>query len=171
MANIVAATVRLLETHNPQDITLRDVAQESGHGHRLIVEWFGGKGGLFAAVFNEIFQGLTESGGLFSADVPTRPEVRTAFKLFNFMQMHHREFVESVRSRVVVDTVCNRIRTVLGLSEERADLVARRIAVLSIGIALFGDFFELTEEEAILLMQDEFRTMTGLTLPAHRPTT
>ena len=169
MTNIVAATVRLLETRSPQEITLRDVADESGHGHRLIVEWFGGKGGLFAAVFTETFEHLRTSGELFYANVPLRNDVRIAFQLFNYMQMHHREYVESVRDTFVLETIQERLRNVAGLAEKDADLVARRISVLTLGIALFADFFDLTEDEAIAMMQEEFRAMTGFTLPDRPP--
>ena len=169
MANIVAATVRLLETRSPQEITLRDVATESGHGHRLIVEWFGGKGGLFLAVFTEIFERLRSSGELFYANVPLRTDVRVAFQLFNYMQMHHKEYVESVRDSFVLEAVRGRLQDVVGLAEQEADMVARKIAVLSLGISLFGDFFDLTEDEAIAMMQDFFRAMTGVTFSDRPP--
>lgn len=171
MANIVSATIRLLQSTSPQDITLRDIARESGHGHRLIVEWFGGKGGLFAAVFTEIFRSLRESGELFYANVPTRTEVRVAFQVFNYMHMHHREFVENVRDTFVLQALQERLVEGPGLAEDRARLTANRLSVLTIGLALFRDFFSLSEEDAVRMMQDEFETMTGLELPASPPAT
>lgn len=171
MANIIAATLRLLESHPPQDITLRDVATESGHGHRLIVEWFGGKGGLFAAVIVEIFQRLTTTGELFYADVPIRPDVRRAFQVFNYMHMHHPDFVDTVRDRFVLGTLQERLRTNLGLPEGQARRVAERLAVLALGIANFRDLFDMSDDEFVQLMQDEFKTTTGFDLPARPPRT
>lgn len=74
MSNIIAATIRLLEVKGPHEVTLRDVAKESGHGHRLISEWFGGKGGLYAAVVTKTFENLVNTGELFYSDIAVRPE-------------------------------------------------------------------------------------------------
>ena len=165
MANIVAATIKLLKTTEPQDVTLRDVALESGHGHRLIVEWFGGKGGLFAAVFQEIFESLLQTGEFYLSDVVVRPEVRTAFKVFNYMQMHHPEFVKEVRTGKFIQAVEDRLTNGLGMSADRARLIANRIAVSAIGISLFIDYFDLSDDEAIQMIRDEFKLMTGHDMP------
>lgn len=164
MANIVSATIRLLETRTPQDVTLRDVAHESGHGHRLIVKWFGGKGGLFAAVVNETFEKLSASGELFYADLPLRRDVRIVFQVFNYMQIHHPEFVRQARTRLPLSTAEQRLTTNLGIPPERARIVIHRLSLQLLGIALFREFFELSDDEVIRMMQDEFRTTTGFEL-------
>ena len=169
MANIVAATIRLLETKSPQDLTLKDIAEESGHGNRLIVEWFGGKSGLYVAVFYAIFGNLLETGDLFAADVPVRPEVRGAFRLFNYMFANHPEVVALHREGFVFAGALERLQTRAGLSDDEATRVLRRFSVLMLGISLFGDFFRLDDEEAIRMVQDEFRTTAGFELPAHAP--
>ena len=166
MANIVAATIRLLETKSPKDVTLRDVALESGHGPRLIIEWFGGKGGLYSAVFEKIFKDLTESGELFYADVAIRNETKIAFQVFNYMQINHPDVVESMRKDfLVARAVKERLQTVRGLSEKQADLTARRLAVLSLGVGLFREFVDLSDDEVVKMMQDEFKATTGFTFP------
>lgn len=164
MSNIVTATIRLLEDRGPEDITLRDVARESGHGHRLIVEWFGGKGGLFDAVFRKIFDDLMQTGTLFYADVPIRIEVRRAFELFNYMHVHHRDFIESTRDEFVVNAITERLQGGLGLEEEKASLAANRLSILVLGISLFRDYFALSDDEAVKMMQDEFKASTGFEL-------
>jgi len=103
MSNIIAATIRLLEVKGPHEVTLRDVAKESGHGHRLISEWFGGKGGLYAAVVMKTFENLVSTGELFYSDIAVRPEVRAAVRVFNYMQMHHREFVDFAEFQQLTD--------------------------------------------------------------------
>lgn len=165
MANIVDATMRLLQQRSPADITLRDVARKSGHGHRLIVEWFGGKGGLYFAVFERIFRDLAATGELFFSDIATRSEIRTAVRLVNYMQMHHRELMDPMRSNFALDTVRQRLQTNLGLSEEQASLAARRLALQTMGIATFAEFVALTDDEIIQMMRDEMRSTTGFVLP------
>ena len=167
MTNIISATLQLLKTHSPQDITLRDVAAVSGHAPRLIIEWFGGKGGLYAAVFTEIFTDLIESGELFAADVPTRKDVKIAFQLFNYMLLHHPDFVEEARSSLVMDVVMNQIVNVLGKTPEEAAVATRRLVVATLGIAIFQEFFGMSDDEAIKMVQDEFKSTTGMNMPAH----
>ena len=165
MANILEATFRLLQTRDPGDITLRDVARESGHGPRLIIEWFGGKGGLYAAVCEKTFSDLATSGELFYSDIALRPEVVTAFRVFNHMQVNHPEVVIAVRSGAVLDIVKKRLQESQGLSEEEALRIARRISVLTVGLALFREFVGLSEDDAVQMYKDEFLTSTGILLP------
>lgn len=164
MANIVAATIRLLETRGPQDVTLRDVARESGHGHRLIVEWFGGKGGLFAAVVNQTFEQLAASGELFYADLPLRREVRAVLQVFNYMQIHHPEFVKQARTRLPFESALERLTTDRGFTLEQAQVVLNRLALQLLGVALFREYFEISDDEVVRMMQAEFRATTGLEL-------
>jgi AcrR family transcriptional regulator len=165
MTNIIDATRRLLQTNDPGDITLRDVARESGHGPRLIIEWFGGKGGLFATVCEEIFSDLASSGELFYSDVALRPEVVAAFRVFNHMQVNHPEVVVAVRSGAVLETVKKRLQEHQGRSEDDALRIARRISVLTLGLALFREYVGLSEEETVQMYKDEFFTSTGILLP------
>lgn len=165
MANIVAATIRLLETTKPQDITLRDVARESGHGHRLIVEWFGGKGGLFAAVSDAVLERLIQAGAVFYSDLPLRPELRSVVEIFNFMQLHHPEFVKDARTGIVVKSIEERLQVVAGLSEQAARAAANRLALQLLGIVLFKEYFPLSDDDVIQMMRDEFKATTGLEMP------
>ena len=169
MANIMAATFRLMESKGPQEITLRDVAAESGHGPRLIVRWFGGKGGLFEAIFMHVFADLNQAGEMFYADLPTRPEVRKVFRLLSYMQMHHPEYVEAARQGEILRTYTSRLETVLNLPREQADRVARRIITLVTGLALYSEMFGLTDDEVIEMVQNETKSLIGITPPARPP--
>lgn len=154
-ANIIAATIALLETTPPQDLTIRDIASASGHHHRLIIEWFGSKGGLLHAVFEEVFRALIESGELFTGSVATRPEVRKVFGLFNYVQMHHPEFIFSMRSWLTLDAMEDRLKTVRNMSDEQARLVARQLAAHALGLALFASFLELSDDDVRAIEQWE----------------
>lgn len=163
MTNIISATISLLESKGPQDITLRDIARESGHGHRLIVEWFGGKGGLYADVFNEIFKNLAESGELYFADVPTRPEIKKMFQLLVYMQMHHPEYVQAERTGFVLGLVRERFEKNIDVTREEADRIARQVSALMMGLSVVNDLFELTDDEIITLVQNAVFSLTGVT--------
>ena len=147
MNNIIAAAISLLEEKEPGDITIRDVATASGHHHRLIIEWFGSKGGLMYAVFEKIFNDLIETEELFVDTIALRADVRKVFRFFNYMQMNHLEFIRSKRTLFAINAVETRLREVGGLSEDRARLAARQLAVHTLGLILFSSFFDLTDDE------------------------
>jgi hypothetical protein len=129
------------------------------------VEWLGGKGGLLAAVTDEIFLSLSKTGELFYSDIALRPQIRTALQIFNFMQMHHPEFVKITRRGIASEAAKERLRTVAGLSDETARLAVDRLGVQLLGIVLFREYFSLSDDEVIRMMKDEFKTTTGRDLP------
>lgn len=165
MNNVVSATLRLLETKRPAEITLRDIAQESGHGNRLIVEWFGGKGGLFAAVVAKVFEDLASSGTLFYSDIALRPEFRSAVRIFNYMQVLHPEFVEQARTPFMFDVIRARLRDFRGFTDEQADIAVRRIMVHTVGLAIMAEFHHLPDDVVIEMTKAEVRAAMGFDLP------
>jgi AcrR family transcriptional regulator len=165
MKNVLDATLRLLETHSPKDVTLRDVARESGHGPRLIIEWFGGKGGLYGAVFMKVFNDIIESGDLFFADFGIRRDVGIAFHVLNYMQLNHRDEVLALRDELLIKAASERMQRNLGLPPDTALLVARRVTVVALGVGLFREYAGLSDDEAVTLTQDVFRISTGVEFP------
>jgi AcrR family transcriptional regulator len=165
MNNIVMATIRLLKTTRPAEITLRDIARESGHGHRLIVEWFGGKGGLYGAVVAKIFEDLAATGDLFYSDVATRPELRAAVRVFNYMQELHPEVVAAARTTFVSEVLRERLQTLRGFSEEQADMAVRRIQAHTMGLAIMAEFHRLPDDVVIEMTKAEIRSSMGFDLP------
>ena len=51
---MVAATRDLLGERSAELITIRDVAEASGHHHRFVQAWFGGQGALLRVVFGAL---------------------------------------------------------------------------------------------------------------------
>lgn len=165
MSNIVEATIQLLTTTTPAAITLRDIARASGHGHRLIVEWFGGKGGLFAAVVAKVFEELASSGDLFYSDIATRPEVRAAVQLQNYMQVLHPNIVEQTRTNLVGNILKERLQTLRGLTEEQADIAVRRIQAHTMGLAIMAEFHNLPDDVVIEMTKAEIKASMGFDVP------
>lgn len=165
MKNVLETTLRLLETHSPKDVTLRDVARESGHGPRLIIEWFGGKGGLYAAVFKKVFGDIAETGDLFFADFSIRRDVGIALQVFNYMQLNHRDEVMALRDEFLINVAAERMQNNLGLSADAALVAARRLAIVALGVGLFREYAGLSDDEAVAMVQDEFRATTGQEFP------
>ena len=74
MANMVAAARALLDDRPPEEITVRDIAAASGHHHRFVQAWFGGKVGLFRTVFDQMVDELSSD----PAPVLERTSMRTS---------------------------------------------------------------------------------------------
>lgn len=170
MANVLEATIGLLKSRHPNDITLRDISLESGHGPRLMIEWFGSKGGLLAAATTKMFADLASSGDLYVADVAIRPDVTNLFRIFTHMLVNHPDELTAMRPRTVSGLVESRLIENLGKTPEEAAYIARRVAVLILGLATFREFFEVSDDEAVRMFQDEFRATTGVLLPDTRDT-
>jgi len=147
MANIVAATLEILDTTPPQDVTIRQVAEKSGHHHRLIVEWFGGKHELFAVAFETIFRSLIESGELFDSGIASRTDVKKGFLLFNYGQMHDPEFTRRAQTGFVLGQMEKQIARQRNLSLDEARIAARQLAVHTVARSLFATFFGLSDDD------------------------
>lgn len=165
MANVLQSTKRLLATKSPKDITLREVASESGHAPRLIILWFGGKGGLYAAVCESIFGELADSGELYFGNILLRSDVAIAFRVLNYMQMMHPEETNRLRSGSIQEIMSLRLQEQLGKSPDEANVIARRLSALALGTVLFRDLLHLTDDDIIGMFRSEFAATTGIALP------
>jgi hypothetical protein len=73
--------------------------------------------------------------------------------------------VVAVRSGAVLEIVKKRLQESQGLSEVEALRIARRVSVLTVGLALFREFVGLSEDDAVQMYKDEFLASTGILLP------
>ena len=88
-ANVIAATLRLLDTTAPKDITLRDIARESGHGNRLIIEWFGGKAGSQYQFQKMLFSDLGSGFGV--KGLFKDPDIQESYKKYADIAMFEKQ--------------------------------------------------------------------------------
>lgn len=165
MANVLQTTKRLLATKSPKDITLREVASESGHAPRLIILWFGGKGGLYAAVCESIFGDLAESGEFYFGNIVLRPDVAIAFQVLNYMQTMHPEDTKRLRKGSIQEIMSSRLQERLGKTPDEASVIARRLSAVALGTVLFRDLLGLTDDDIIGMLRSEFAATTGIMLP------
>jgi AcrR family transcriptional regulator len=139
MEHMVAATLRLLQDHSPDQITVRDVADASGHHHRFVQAWFGGKVGLFRAAFEGMLQDA--AGRIQRPFVPTegfRKDLRAAVGLMNWMMAADPGALDSPRPTPIIDQIATIYREDFSLDDDVARLMALRVVGVAISAMLFA---------------------------------
>jgi hypothetical protein len=154
--HMIDATIRLLLDHTPEQITVRDVARESGHHHRFVQAWFGGKVGLIRAAFDRLLEQTAR--GIPSPYVPREGfsrEVETAASLLNWLMAADPGSLSGPRPTPIIDRVVEIYRSQFGLDAERARLMALRLVSGAISVILFRGPLGLEKDELPALIQLE----------------
>jgi len=132
-----AATLELLETINPNDLTIRDIADRAGVYHRYVPDYFGGKAELLADVY-PIVQAQA-AAGLAPLDGETlRPEIIHLAHLAVWLSQNRDSGVPT-GSREIAEQLMSTFTTGLGLDDTVALLLAQRLMAGVITIAAFPD--------------------------------
>jgi AcrR family transcriptional regulator len=154
--HMVEATIRLLQDRSPEQITVRDIAEASGHHHRFVQAWFGGKVGLLRAVFDRLLADV--ASGIPSPLVPREGfsrEVRTAAMLMNWLMAAEPGCLDAPRPTPIVDRVIAVYRNEFGLDDDLARLMALRLVGGAISVILFSGPLGITKDELPALIQLE----------------
>ena len=155
--NVLRATLELLSEREPDQITVREIAERAGHHHRFIQDWLGGKANLFAEAFQEI---NTELAGLidFNRTSPAGPDplVVRAVRLMNWLVANDPASVTGERMRPVITRVQNMYQDRFGIDPEMARLLAQRMMFLMTGVVLFSDVFGMEQVDVPRQVELEF---------------
>lgn len=156
MDNMLTATVELLHRRTPDQITVREIAEASGHHHRFVQAWFGGKVGLFRAAFDRMTEqtaarvtGRPVSTGGFA------PGTRSLVILMNWLVAADPQSLNGARPTPVVDRLAEVYRDI-GLEVDVARLMALRFVAAATAAILFEGPFGLTDDDVSKLADLEF---------------
>jgi AcrR family transcriptional regulator len=168
MAHMVDATVQLLRERTPEQITVRDVAEASGHHHRFVQAWFGGKVGLFRAAFDRILEeSATRIGTPFFSGEGFGPEARLAATLMNWLVAAEPGALDGPRPTPIIDQVTEIYRESFGLPRDLARLMALRVVSGSLALTLFPGPLGVTPDDLSAMIALE-RELTQLLADARR---
>ena len=145
MRAMVAATVELMLERSPDQITVREVAARSGHHHRFVSAWFGGKAGLFRAAFDTMATDISESLVLTApppGTVPTPAAVRLVH-LMNWLATHDAEAFDVERPTPLIDRIAGQYTERFGQDPEEARLSAQRLLASVVALTLFPGPFKV----------------------------
>jgi AcrR family transcriptional regulator len=129
MEAMVEATVELLHEQPPDALTIREIAARSGHHHRFVAAWFGGKVGLFRAAYARMATDVAGSVVLQAPPPGTGPSPTVArlLHLMSWLATHDPESLRHDRPTPLIDSVSEAYRSQFGLSPELARLSAQRL--------------------------------------------
>jgi AcrR family transcriptional regulator len=161
--NMIEATVRLLRQRGPEQVTVRDVAEASGHHHRFVQAWFGGKVGLFRAAFDRMTaEGAGQVGASFSGETPLGPDLRAMVTLMNWLVAAEPGSLDGPRPTPIIDQMIEIYQETFGLDREVARLMALRMVGASIAAVLFAGPLGLTPDDVDAVAQLEVELATLL---------
>jgi hypothetical protein len=146
---MIEATVQLLAKRTPDEITIRDIAVVSGHHHRFVQAWFGGKVGLFRDVHEHLNEKIAErlrppiSAEAFADDV------RTTTSLMNWLIATDPESLSGPRPTPILDRITAIYHDTYGLEPATARLMAVRAVAGSIAASLFPGPLGLSSDDRV----------------------
>lgn len=135
--NMVVATVALLRERGPEHVTVRDVAEASGHHHRFVQAWFGGKVALFRAAFDRMLEERATSMDEGLAIVAFDDDLVTIVGLMNWLIAADPTALDGPRATPILDRMVEVYRNDFGLDGATARLMALRMISATIAGILF----------------------------------
>jgi AcrR family transcriptional regulator len=132
-----ASALELLTTVNPDDLTIREIAEHADVFHRYIPDYFGGKAELLADIYPAVVEQATLSLTPFS-DSTIRPEVIRTARLAIWLSANRDEGLPRIE-RSLITTLIATLTSRAGLEEPTATLMAQRMMAGVIVLAVFPD--------------------------------
>ena len=145
--NIVDATISLLRTHSPDEITIRQIAEESGHHHRMVQAWFGGKILLFLAVHEQLNAEIAEGLAPPIGRVGITEKVRMTTMLMNWLIAADPSVFDGRADTPILDQLSSIYVANYGLAPRDARMMAIRAVAGSITVTLFPGPLGISEED------------------------
>jgi AcrR family transcriptional regulator len=164
--NVLRATLDLLVERDPDQITVREIAERAGHHHRFIQDWFGGKTNLFAEAFRELALELATKID-FTKPNPTGPDplVVRSVRLMNWLVANEPTVITGDRMRPVINRLQQLYAERFGIDSDTARLLAQRMMFLMSGVVLFKDAFGLSTIDVPRQIALEFEIARRLGTP------
>jgi AcrR family transcriptional regulator len=159
-AKMVKATIELLESHQPDEITSRMIAERSGTATNYIARYFDGRDGLFLAVASELSKRISglvraeksiieiERPGNYVTRILAIPEVDLWFKVYRYLSSRHLPDPGFLDKSPLVTAVEEGITLMFGLEGESVPIFANIFITYIMGYASFGAFLGATDDEA-----------------------
>ncbi len=157
----------LLATRTPDEITVRQIAEQSGHHHRMVQAWFGGKIPLFLAVYEQLNAAIADrlTPPLGSVDISELVRMTTA--LMNWLIAADPSVFENRTSTPILDQLTSIYESSYGLDARDARMMALRSVAGSITAALFPGPLGISDQDVAELADFEVRLVE--LLAASRP--
>ena len=141
---MIDATIELLHEQPIDRITVRDVAERAGHHHRFVAAWFGGKAGLFRAVFDHLIRSLPPAGEAVTESGDLHPDVELIVHLLNWLVANDPDGFADRTETPLIDGMAAMYAD-LGLEPDEARLFAQVLIAAGAGLVLFRDVLDVED--------------------------
>ena len=144
---MIVATVTLLRERGPEHVTVRDIAEASGHHHRFVQAWFGGKVALFRAAFDRMLEDRANSMDEGLSLVGFDADLVTIVGLMNWLIAADPTALDGPRATPIIDRMLEIYRNDFGLDAATSRLMALRMISATISGILFPGALGITEDD------------------------
>lgn len=136
---LLEAAQKLLLTATPDEISIREIGVLAGVNHRFVVEWFGGKVGLFRAVHDsqtDKISELVKTTRLAEQGGTILESIRNEIVLVVWLITNGSHFEDSADAFPSMETLKNLFVQIFSLSEEDAEKSAHAIGAIVVADAI-----------------------------------
>ena len=151
---IVASTLKLLLTRDPDALTIREIATHAKTHHRYIPDYFGGKGPLFAEVLplaSAEIVGIVQEG---SPEKFPSKELKRMIRLMAWLSTNEPAWFKNRTLGQVLDVVTEYYRSTYGLDPVMARQMGQRLVSAVVTAVLFP--------EVVMFHRDQTRPFLDL---------
>lgn len=136
---IVASTLKLLLTRDPESLTIREIAAQAKTHHRYIPDYFGGKGPLFAEVFPRASASIVSivEEGTFKT-FPSRELVRM-IRLVSWLAVNEPKWFKTRKNGRVLEAVTAYYQNTYGLNDANARHMAQKLVAAVVVSVLYPE--------------------------------
>jgi len=147
----------LLATSSPDEITVREIAEKSGHHHRMIQAWFGGKVMLFLAVHEQLNAEIAQELAPPLGRQGVSERMRMTATLMNWLVAADPDVFQGRDDTPILNQVTSIYETVYGLVPHDARMMAIRTVAGSITAMLFPGPLGISDDDITELATFESR--------------
>lgn len=152
---IVASTLKLLLTRDPESLTIREIATHAKTHHRYIPDYFGGKGPLLAEVLpltTATISGIVNEGS--PATFPSK-ELTRIIRLTAWLAVNEPSWFRSRSSGMVLETVIEFYVNMYGLNEENARHMAQKLVSSAITAVLYPEIIRFDRSQTAAFVETD----------------
>lgn len=152
---IVASTLKLLLTRDPESLTIREIATHAKTHHRYIPDYFGGKGPLLAEVLpltTTTISGIVNEGS--PATFPSK-ELTRIIRLTAWLAVNEPSWFRTRSSGMVLETVIEFYVNVHGLNEENARHMAQKLVSSAITAVLYPEIIRFDRSQTAAFVETD----------------
>ena len=146
MQKMVDAAVALLREHSADAVTVRDIADRSGHHHRFVAAWFGGKVGLFGAAFEQMAADAATTVRFPFGSGVIDDELIRIVQLMNWLVANDPGALGLPRATPIFELLIG-VYVGFGLSPVDARLFAQRLLATVTSFVLFAAPFGISDDD------------------------